>query len=197
LRWADVAAPAVVLGTAITRVGCLLFGCDFGARSDLPWAIRFPHGSPAWNHHAYELHLIDKNAAWSMPVHPTQIYESLVGLFLFALLMVLRRYRRFSGQVFLGWVLGYGVLRSFIETFRDDEDRGLYTVPGTSITLSTSQIIGIVSVVLGLVLLWQLLIRYRRDPASLRLWQQPAVAGGPPPIDAPAAVRSNKRRKRR
>jgi len=43
----------------------------------------------------------------------------------------------------------------------------------------------------------RILIRYRRDPASLRLWQQPAVAGGPPPIDAPAAVRSNKRRKRR
>src|SRR5207244_4364626 len=55
LRWADVAAPSVVLGTAITRVGCLLFGCDYGARSDLPWAIRFPGksamapmGSPAF-----------------------------------------------------------------------------------------------------------------------------------------------------
>ena len=41
LQWADVAAPSVVLGTAITRVGCLLFGCDYGARSNLPWAIRF------------------------------------------------------------------------------------------------------------------------------------------------------------
>ena len=35
LRWADVSAPSVVLGTAITRVGCLLYGCDYGRRTDL------------------------------------------------------------------------------------------------------------------------------------------------------------------
>ncbi len=196
LRWADVAAPAVVLGTAITRVGCLLFGCDFGARSDLPWAIRFPHGSPAWEHHV-QLYGLEKTAPWSYPVHPTQIYESLVGLLLFGLLMLLRRYRRFSGQVFLGWVLGYGVLRSLIETVRDDDDRGLYTLPFTHVVLSTSQIIGVVSVVLGLVLLAWLLRRYRRDPAALRLWQQPAVAGGAPEEAATSSPRAPKRRKRR
>src|SRR4051794_19767097 len=146
LRWADVAAPSVVLGTAITRVGCLLFGCDFGRRSDVPWAISFPKGSPAWHHHVDDLHLA-RDAAWSYPVHPTQIYESLVGLSLFGLLMLLRRYRRFSGQVFLGWVFGYGILRSIIEVYRDDDDRGLYTLPFTHVSLSTSQIISIVSVV--------------------------------------------------
>src|SRR6185295_2272611 len=41
LQWADVSAPSVVLGTAITRIGCFLFGCDYGARSNLPWAIQF------------------------------------------------------------------------------------------------------------------------------------------------------------
>ncbi|HSS39765.1 MAG TPA: prolipoprotein diacylglyceryl transferase family protein, partial [Polyangia bacterium] len=58
LKWADVSAPSVVLGTAITRVGCLLFGCDYGGRTNVPWAIRFPgpnplapQGSPAWQHH--------------------------------------------------------------------------------------------------------------------------------------------------
>ena len=42
LQWADVVAPGVVLGTAITRMGCFLFGCDYGGRTNLPWAIRFP-----------------------------------------------------------------------------------------------------------------------------------------------------------
>ncbi|HET6148342.1 MAG TPA: prolipoprotein diacylglyceryl transferase [Polyangia bacterium] len=196
LRWADVAAPSVVLGTAITRMGCLLFGCDFGARSDLPWAVRFPAGSPAWKHHVDDLGL-DKAAGWSYSVHPTQIYEALVGLSLFALLMILRRYRRFSGQVFLGWVLGYGLMRPIIEIFRDDEDRGLYTLPFGNLALSTSQIIGIVSFVLGLWLLSSLWRRYRRDPESLRLWMQPAVAGGPPPIDAPSGAKTHKRRKRK
>jgi phosphatidylglycerol:prolipoprotein diacylglycerol transferase len=196
LRWADVAAPSVVLGTAITRMGCLLFGCDFGRRSDVPWAISFPKGSPAWNHHVEDFRLA-RDAAWSYPVHPTQVYESLVGLSLFALLMLLRRYRRFSGQVFLGWVFGYGVLRSIIEIYRDDDDRGLYTLPFTHVSLSTSQIIGIVSVVLGSLLLVSLRRRYQRDPAAIRLWEQPAVAGGAPEEAASSSKSAPKRRKRR
>jgi phosphatidylglycerol:prolipoprotein diacylglycerol transferase len=185
LQWADVAAPSVVLGTAITRVGCLLFGCDFGARSSLPWAIRFPQGSPAWNRHV-QLYDLARDAAWSYPVHPTQVYESLVGLFLFALLMLIRKYRTFSGQVFLGWVLGYGILRPLIEIVRDDDQRGNVG------PLSTSQFIGIVSVVLGLGLFVSLLRKYRRDPDSLRLWQHA-------PVEAKAKAEPGgaRRRKRR
>ncbi len=199
LQWADVVAPGVVLGTAITRVGCLLFGCDFGARTNLPWGIRFPgptamaaQGSPAWQHHVRDLGL-SRAAQWSYPVHPTQVYESLVGLGLFGLLMLIRKHRRFSGQVFLGWVLGYGIMRPLIEIVRDDDQRGNVG------TLSTSQFIGIASVVLGLGLLVALVRRYRRDPESLRLWQHaPALAaattaGGAAGHAAPAP----KRRKRR
>src|SRR5450432_1881490 len=83
LKWADVSAPSVVLGTGITRIGCFLFGCDFGARSSLPWAVRFPgpnplapHGSPAWQHHL-EIDALARSATHSLPVHPTQLYESL------------------------------------------------------------------------------------------------------------------------
>src|SRR5262245_44943014 len=168
LQWADVAAPSVVLGTAITRVGCLLFGCDYGARSSLPWAITFPQGSPAWNHHVHDFGLA-RDALHSFPVHPTQVYESLVGLFLFALLMLLRKYRKFSGQVFLGWVIGYGILRPLIEIVRDDDQRGNVG------SLSTSQFIGIVSVALGVTLLVVLIRKYRRDPESLRLWEHPVA----------------------
>jgi phosphatidylglycerol:prolipoprotein diacylglycerol transferase len=220
LRWADVSAPSVVLGTGITRIGCLLFGCDYGAKSDVPWAIRFPgpnpnalhqvfpaggpHGSPAWQHHFDKFHL-PSDAAWSYPVHPTQLYEALAGLFLFGLLMFIRRHRRFSGQVFLGWVLGYGILRPVIEIFRDDDDRGLYSIPGLGM-LSTSQIIGIVSAILGVALLVALVRKYRRDPSGARLWEHPlsrlASASGAPPAAAAAdraAAKPNgaRRRKRR
>jgi phosphatidylglycerol:prolipoprotein diacylglycerol transferase len=195
LKWGDVAAPQVVLGTAITRIGCLLFGCDFGARSDLPWAIRFPQESPAWKHHVHDFGLA-RDSLWSYPVHPTQLYESLVGLALFGLLMLLRKYRKFSGQVFLGWVLGYGIMRPLIEIVRDDDQRGNVG------PLSTSQAIGIASVALGLALLVYLVRRYRRDPESLRLWQQPALAGGGEAAlpGSPAPSRGGgggKRRKRR
>jgi phosphatidylglycerol:prolipoprotein diacylglycerol transferase len=203
LRWADVAAPAVVLGTGITRIGCFLFGCDFGARSSLPWAIRFPgpnplapQGSPAWQHHVRDFGL-SQSAPWSYPVHPTQFYESLVGLSLFAILMWMRKHRQFSGQVFLGWVLGYGIMRPLIEIVRDDDQRGNVG------PLSTSQFIGIASVVLGIGLFVALVRKYRRDPVGSRLWELPllATAGAGAVVSGEAARPSRsggaKRRKRR
>jgi phosphatidylglycerol:prolipoprotein diacylglycerol transferase len=204
LRWADVSAPSVVLGTAITRVGCFMFGCDFGARSDLPWAVRFPgpnplapQGSPAWQHHVRDFAL-SQSAPWSYPVHPTQFYESLVGLSLFGLLMLVRKYRRFSGQVFLAWVIGYGILRPLIEVVRDDDQRGNVG------PLSTSQFIGLVSVMAALVLLVVLVRRYRRDPAASRLWelplQRPATESGPASAESSRSdgrATGAKRRKRR
>jgi phosphatidylglycerol:prolipoprotein diacylglycerol transferase len=190
LQWADAAAPSVVLGTGITRVGCLLFGCDFGARSELPWAIRFPKGSPAWHRHV-DLYGLPSDALKSFPVHPTQVYETLVGLGLFAILLVVRRYRRFSGQVFVAWVLGYGIMRPLIEIVRDDDQRGNIG------PLSTSQFIGIVSVVLALALLVHLVRRYHKDPDGMRLWLHPVVAAGPSEGVTPAPARSSGKRKKR
>ena len=186
LRWADVSAPSVVLGTAITRVGCLLYGCDYGRRTDVPWAIRFPHGAPAFQDHVANLGL-DQSALVSFPVHPTQIYESLAGFALFALLMYLRRVRKFSGEVFLGWVLGYGILRPIIEIYRGDADRGSVG------PLSTSQFIGITSVAAGLALLYFLLKAYRADPAALRLWERPLATAASPS----GSVRGSRRKRRR
>ena len=186
LRWADVSAPSVVLGTAITRVGCLLYGCDYGRRSDVPWAIRFPPKAPAFLDHVGNFGL-DKNADWSFPVHPTQIYESLAGLALLGLLMYLRRVRKFSGEVFLGWVMGYGVLRSLIEIYRGDADRG------TVGPLSTSQFIGVISIAAGGGLLFVLWKKYRTDPVAARLWETPLAV----PAEAPRSPRFQRRKRKR
>jgi prolipoprotein diacylglyceryl transferase len=192
LRWADCSAPSVVLGTAITRIGCLLYGCDYGRRTDVAWALRFPKApplgappSPAWVDHHQNLGL-PTDAAFSFPVHPTQLYELLAGLFLFGLLMYLRKVRKFSGEVFLGWVIGYGILRPIIEIYRDDKQRGSVG------PLSTSQFIGMVSVLLGIGLLVQLVRRYRQDPEGSRLWEAPLAAAVP----APASGSRGQRRRR-
>jgi len=194
LQWADVAAPSVVLGTAITRVGCLMFGCDYGKPSSLPWAISFPAHSPAWNDHVHSK-LIQDTALRSLPVHPTQIYESLVGLFLFGLLMLIRRYRTFSGQVFLGWVFGYGILRPLIEQVRGDEDRGVADA-ASGFQLSTSTVIGFVSVALGIGLLIALIRKYRRDPDGSKLWLHP-VTVAPAASETKGERGASKRRKKR
>src|SRR5215471_6961472 len=139
--WADVAAPSVASGLMFTRIGCYLFGCDFGkplplgAPEWLKTAGTFPHwadgtlpsgsGSPAWVQHVQH-HLVDSASTASLPVHPTQLYESLVGAFLVALLFLVRRTRRFRGQVFLVFAFAYGVLRFLLEIVRDDMERGAF-----------------------------------------------------------------------
>jgi phosphatidylglycerol:prolipoprotein diacylglycerol transferase len=60
----------------------------------------------------------------TLPVHPTQLYESIGQFFMFAGLLFLRRYRRFHGQILAIWLMGYAVLRSTVELFRGDLERG-------------------------------------------------------------------------
>ncbi|MCC6647920.1 MAG: prolipoprotein diacylglyceryl transferase [Polyangiaceae bacterium] len=141
LPWGDVAVPSLATGLMITRIGCYLFGCDFGrtlspsAPGFLKKLGTFPRwqdgtldagsGSPAWVQHT-QAHLIPPDAAHSLPVHPTQLYESLVGLTLFGLVMFQRKHQRFRGQVFLLFTFAYGVLRYGLEIIRDDAERGNY-----------------------------------------------------------------------
>jgi phosphatidylglycerol:prolipoprotein diacylglycerol transferase len=49
-RTFDAMAPAMMLGIAFGRIGCLLNGCCFGGVTELPWGINFPAGSPAHIH---------------------------------------------------------------------------------------------------------------------------------------------------
>lgn len=140
LPWADVAVPSLATGLFITRIGCYLFGCDYGkplsasAPAFLQKLGTFPHwpadltkgtGSPAWAHH-YERHLVSATSTSSLPVHPTQIYESLTGLALFGLLLLTRKHQKFRGEVFLVATFGYGFARYLLEILRDDAERGEY-----------------------------------------------------------------------
>ena len=47
LRWTmQLVAPALPAAYALGRVGCFLVNDDYGRPSDLPWAVKFPHGLP-------------------------------------------------------------------------------------------------------------------------------------------------------
>jgi phosphatidylglycerol---prolipoprotein diacylglyceryl transferase len=192
LAWADNAVVAIALGTSITRIGCLMFGCDFGAVTKLPWGIKFSRNiiggawqnTPALSKHIQD-GLVPRDAVFSLPVHPTQLYESLVGLSLVGILLLTRKFwRKFSGQIFLMWVMGYGILRTMIELVRDDPERGgLHLGSGTGWPSywSESQVIGVVTASLAavaFVLLWR---RANRNPDTARAWEHPWV---PPEEDA-------------
>jgi phosphatidylglycerol---prolipoprotein diacylglyceryl transferase len=149
LAWADCAVPSLCVGLMITRIGCFLGGCDFGQPWDGPWAVRFPAGSPAFQEQTLQ-GLLPAGATQSLPVHPTQLYESLAGLALLVLVLVVRRRRTFSGQAFVAFFMGYAVLRFGIEIVRADLQRGAVG------PFSTSQFIAVVTFVSAATLLFVL-----------------------------------------
>lgn len=60
----------------------------------------------------------------TLPVYPTQLMESFGQLLIFILMLSLRPFRRFHGQLFGLWLVCYGVLRFSVELFRGDLERG-------------------------------------------------------------------------
>lgn len=78
-RTLDRLAPSLGLLVLFGRLGCFLEGCDFGAVTGVPWAVRYPAGSHAWSHHL-ATGLVHATDAASLPVHPAQLYDAAVGL---------------------------------------------------------------------------------------------------------------------
>jgi phosphatidylglycerol:prolipoprotein diacylglycerol transferase len=146
LAWADCAVPALCSGLALTRLGCLMAGCDFGRPWNGPWALRFPPGSAAFQEQV-ALGLLPAGAPTSLPVHPTQVYESLAGVLLLGAVLLARRRRRWPGEALAVFAVGYAVLRFLIETVRADPQRGSLG------PFSTSQVIALLTCGAGLALL--------------------------------------------
>jgi phosphatidylglycerol:prolipoprotein diacylglycerol transferase len=137
---ADILAPSIALGYVFGRIGCLLNGCCYGRACDLLWAIRFPAG--------HETHPAGLAAT---SVHPTQIYDSLLSLgFYFALALLYRR-KRFDGQVFATYLMGYALLRSFVEMFRGD-----YSAEHLHRGLTPAHLVSAGIFTVGAVLFWTL-----------------------------------------
>ena len=127
-RAADLLAAPLGIGLCVGRLGCFLAGCDYGQVSSLPWAVRFPAGTAAWRDHV-RAGWISPQREESLPVHPTQVYEGLLGLALCAAALVVGRTawaRRGEGRVFAVVAGGYALGRIAIENARGDIGRGLF-----------------------------------------------------------------------
>ncbi len=162
-RIGDVLAPAIAIGQAFGRIGCFFNGCCFGgpATASFPLAARFPRilgeaikgglpeilGSPAYRQHVDHF-WIGRAAEWSLPVHATQLYDS-IGLFLIAALLVAATpHRKREGELF-GWLLLlHGALRLAVELVRRD-------TAVVALGLKAGQIGAIVALLLGAgILVW-------------------------------------------
>jgi phosphatidylglycerol:prolipoprotein diacylglycerol transferase len=102
----DSGGLAVPLALAVARVGCFLNGCCFGKTSGLPWAVTFP---------------LETQASMGMPtnpLHPTQIYELLMDLAIFFILLLIYRRFRYRGELMISFIMLYALARFTNEFFR-------------------------------------------------------------------------------
>lgn len=132
----DMAGWTITLGLAWGRMGCFLAGCCFGAHTPGGFGAIFPRNSPAsrsqWREGILESYHLE-----SLPVHPTQLYESIAALLVAAVAyFVVRPRKRFDGQVFVVAMVLYAIARFMLEFIRRDERGGV-------LGLSTSQWVAI------------------------------------------------------
>jgi phosphatidylglycerol:prolipoprotein diacylglycerol transferase len=107
--FADLAAPGIILAQAIGRVGCTINGCCYGkvcevAPSWLPWSIVYTHPN--------------SYAPLGVPLIPTQPYEIIFCLIVFAILLRLRRRLKPDGTLFLIYLTAYAAWRVGIDFLR-------------------------------------------------------------------------------
>lgn len=100
----DMFSPSVVIGYAITRIGCFFNGCCYGVVCSLPWAVRFPNERIP--------------GTLTEPSHPTQLYATVVNVAIFYALTRIEAGRRFKGQVFAWFLILHGVYRFGLEFLR-------------------------------------------------------------------------------
>jgi len=141
--WAllDSAGPSLAIAQAVGRLGCFAAGCCYGRRAvNLPWGVKFTDpaaemlsGTPLYDPS-------DPERALNI-LHPTQLYQAAADFGLFLFLLWISRRKSFTGRTALLFIGIYSVTRGVIELYRGDAERGLFTIPGTSLSLSTSQII--------------------------------------------------------
>jgi phosphatidylglycerol:prolipoprotein diacylglycerol transferase len=154
---ADCVAPGLLVGLALGRIGCFLNGCCYGGPCDLPWAVRFPPQSPPWLDQVARGLLPPGNAApagiaWSLPVHPAQLYAAFDAGLLAALACAYTPLARRQGEVFALVLALHPISRLLLEAIRIDEPPALGT------PLSISQIVSLVLLTLAAAL-WAWLSR--------------------------------------
>ena len=127
-RFGDLAVAPLGLALLFARLGCFIAGCDYGKVTSLPWAVRFPAGSPAWQDHV-AAGLVAASRTDSLPVHPTELYEASLGIAIALLAPLVARTawaRRRHGRLFLFAAATYALGRLGVEALRGDAGRGIY-----------------------------------------------------------------------
>ena len=145
----DTAGLGLVAGQMIGRWGNFFNREAFGEYTNSFLAMRLPvdavRGSDITELMRKNMETV-KGVSY-IQVHPTFLYESLWCLMVLIIMLIYRKHKKFNGEVFLVYLLGYGLGRFRIEGLRTDQLLIL------KIGLPVSQILAGVLVVVSLALI--------------------------------------------
>lgn len=114
-RLADIAAPGLILGQAVGRIACFLNGDAYGTPTGSNFGIVYPEGTPAYA------------AYGSQPLWPAEVWEGQWDFIVFALMLMLLRWRKWSqGFIFLSYIILYSIGRFALEFLRGDSPYYLF-----------------------------------------------------------------------
>ena len=145
----DTFVIALVNGQMLGRWGNFFNREAFGEYTDSFFAMRIPvdavRNSDITETMRANMSIID--GIKYIQVHPTFLYESLWCLAVLIILVLYRKHKKYDGELFLIYLMGYGLGRVWIEGLRTDQ----LIIPGTGIPVS-QLIAGLVVVISGVIL---------------------------------------------
>ena len=176
LKIVDLTIAGIPLGYTFGRLGNFINGELWGRVTTAPWGIVFPYAprfsvSYEWVRKiADSLNISYVNGGTvNLPRHPSQLYESFFeGIFLWTVIwFFFRKRKKFDGYLLSIYLMGYGVIRFFIEYFREpDLDIGFPVHFGKEVypsalflsplNFTTGQILCVLMIISGAVLYYVL-----------------------------------------
>ena len=166
----DTIALALLNGQMLGRWGNFFNREAFGEYTNNLLAMQLPVSavreneitSAMWNH------VVTIGGVEYIQVHPTFLYESALNLLLLIVLLLYTKHKKFNGEIALGYLGGYGIIRFFVEGIRTDQLK----IGSTGIAVS--QLLGMVLFIAAI--LADVIVRiYRRKKGLQELPQKAAV----------------------
>jgi phosphatidylglycerol:prolipoprotein diacylglycerol transferase len=138
----DAAAPALILGYGVGRIGCQISGDgDWGIAANM--ALK-PEWLPTWLWASRFENNIVGEIIPAPGVYPTPLYETMMAVAIFALLWAVRKHPFKAGWLFSLYVLLAGVERFLIEKIRVNTHYEFFGISATQ-----AEIISIVLMISG------------------------------------------------
>ena len=107
----DILAFAGPVVHSFGRIGCFLAGCCHGKVCESWMGVTFSHPNTL-------------AAIKDTPLYPTQFFDIAVNLIILGTVFFIQKKEIFDGQLFLVYLMMYGLGRSIVELYRGDEARG-------------------------------------------------------------------------